>query len=111
MAMSLAQAMVAVGEHIPLADPKVEGRLNRAYDIVRCNGSGYAITPMGKGVYTVFKASTSGMTDNSITYVVDKVKCTCVDYPSARANLCKHRLAIKLYELVHGIGNTAKETV
>jgi hypothetical protein len=108
MVMSLAQAMVTVGEQIPLSDMKVSQRLNRAYDIVRCNGSGYAITPMGKGVYTVFKASTSATTDNSITYVVDKVKCTCIDYPSARANLCKHRLAIKLYELVHGT-DTNKE--
>jgi len=99
--MSLPQAMVTVGEQIPLADPKVEQRLNRAYDIVRTNGHGYVITPMGNHVYTVFKASTSLMTDNSITYIVDKVSCTCIDYPTARANLCKHRLAIKLYELVN----------
>jgi len=97
--------MVTVGEQIPLSDIKVSQRLNRAYDIVRCNGSGYAITPMGKGVYAVFKASTSAMTDNSITYIVDRISCTCIDYPSARANLCKHRLAIKLYELVHDIGD------
>lgn len=102
--MSLAQAMLTVGEQIPLADPKVEGRLNRAYDIVRTNGHGYVITPMGNHVYTVFKASTSLMTDNSITYIVDKVSCTCIDYVTARANLCKHRLAIKLYELVNGKG-------
>jgi len=100
--MSLAQAMVTVGAEIPLSDIKVSQRLNRAYDIVRCNGSGYAITPMGNHTYSVFKASTSAMTDNSITYIVDKVSCTCIDYPTARANLCKHRLAIKLYELVHG---------
>lgn len=101
---TLAQAMLLVGAEIPLADPKVSQRLNRAYDIVRTDGYGYTITPQGKGVYTVFKASTSSMTDNSITYVVDKVSCTCIDYPTARANLCKHRLAIRLYELVHGLG-------
>jgi hypothetical protein len=101
--MSLAQAMVTVGEQIPLADIKVEQRLNRAYDIVRTDGHGYAITPMGNHVYSVFKASTSLMTDNSITYIVDKVSCTCIDYPTARANLCKHRLAIKLYELINGL--------
>lgn len=102
--MSLAQAMVTVGNDIPLADLKVSQRLNRAYDIVRTDGSGYAITPMGNGVYTVFKASTSLMEDNSITYVVDKASCTCPDCPTARANLCKHRLAVRLYELVHADG-------
>jgi SWIM zinc finger len=101
--MILAEAFLKVSGDIPVSDPKVEQRLGRAYDIVRTDGHAYAITPEGEGVYTVFRASTSLTTDNAIGYVVDATTCTCPDYPTARANLCKHRLAIRLYELVHGI--------
>ena len=101
--MSLAQAMLDVGHALPLSDVKVSQRLNRAYDIVRCNGSGYVINPQGEGRYLIHKASTSLTTDNSITYHVSRATCDCIDYGTARANLCKHRLAILLYEKVNGL--------
>ena len=109
--ITLAEAFLQVSNDIPVADPKVEQRLGRAYDIVRTDGHGYAITAEGEGVYSVFRASTSALLDNSIVYIVDSHRCTCPDYGTARANLCKHRLAIRLYELVHGIGDITGETV
>lgn len=98
--MTLAQAMLNVGAKLPSL-PQIRQRLNRAYDIVRSDGSGYSLHKIRNGAdpgYIVFKASTSLLEDNSVSYQVTKQSCTCPDYPGAPSNLCKHRLAILLVE-------------
>ena len=88
-------------------DPSVIKRVERAADILQSYG--YSILQHtefdGKETwqgYLVQKASTSLLEDNSVTYRVDKVSCTCPDFASARAGLCKHRLAIMLLETMEG---------
>jgi hypothetical protein len=86
-----------------MEDIKVKQRVERAYDIVRSLGSGYAITPKTHPVtqevtYRIYKESTSLLEDNSVYYTVDSQGCTCPDAISARAGLCKHRIATMLLE-------------
>lgn len=94
---TLQQAFLNVSARIPTEDIKVKQRLERAYDIVACNGSGYVVTKsMLQGVYVwhVHKASTSPTdTAASSMYTVNADGCSCPDAITARAGLCKHRLA------------------
>jgi hypothetical protein len=100
---SLSQALFILSTKLPTEDIKVKQRVERAYDIVRQLGSGYAITPRIHPVtqelsYQVYKESTSLLEDNSVYYTVDCNGCSCPDASSARAGLCKHRLATMLLE-------------
>lgn len=93
---TLQEAFLIVGENIPLADPAIKVRFDRAYEIVRQLGSGYTISETQKGVYKVQRASTTLLEDNSAEYTTTVKECTCPDYEKVRAGLCKHRLAIML---------------
>lgn len=95
--MSLQQAYLNVASTQPTSED-VKRRLDRAYEIVRSNGSGYAIQlPLHKGgVWQVHKASTQLLTDNSVTYLVDSTSCSCPDFTAARGGMCKHRLAVAM---------------
>ena len=97
--MTLAEAYLNVAKNLP-TDPTIKARLDRAYDIVRSDGSGYSIQlPLGKdSPYIVYKASTSLLEDTSHYYYVTSSTCDCPDFRSARAGLCKHRLAIMMLE-------------
>lgn len=95
--MTLQQAYLNVSKRIPVEDIKVKQRLERAYDIVAAHGSGYAVTKSmlhNEYVYHVHKASTNA-TDTSATrmYTIDADGCNCPDAITARAGLCKHKLA------------------
>jgi predicted nucleic acid-binding Zn finger protein len=95
--------MLNVSAKLPIDDKKISDRLNRAYDIVRMLGSGYSIKREIERdndvvYYTVHKESTSLLEDNSVYYTVIEDMCSCPDAPTARGNLCKHRLAVKLIE-------------
>lgn len=94
---TLHQALLNVSSKLPMDDKKVSDRVNRAYDIVRSLGSGYSIKKNKNG-YTVYKESTSLLEDNSVYYTIDERGCSCPDNPTARGNLCKHRLAVMLIE-------------
>jgi len=97
--VNLAEAYLAVSERIPIEDIKVKQRLDRAYDIIRANGSGYTITRYNTtegDKYRIFRASTQLLEDNSAVYTTDTKSCTCPDAEKCRAGLCKHRLAIML---------------
>ena len=97
--MTIAEAYLNIAKNLP-TDPTIKARLDRAYDIVRTDGSGYAIQlPLRKGeAYTIYKESTSLLEDTSHTYQVTTTSCTCPDYPTARGGLCKHRLAVMMLE-------------
>lgn len=92
------QAVLDVGLNLPLEDIKVKQRFDRAYDIVRMLGQAYELIEEVEGGYSLTRASTSLLEDNSATYLVSRNMCTCPDYPSARGNLCKHRMAVMLVE-------------
>ena len=96
-AMTLQQAFLNVAATQPTSED-VKRRLDRAYDIVRSNGSGYSLQrPLHKGdAWKVHKASTQLLEDNSITYLVSSAICTCPDFVSARGGMCKHRLAVAM---------------
>ena len=91
-------------EYLKLELPEdLHPRLDRAFGILQ--GLGYVIEPTHKDLYTIKKLSTSYGGDLYSVYLVniseDKARsCTCPDYPTVRAGLCKHILATKLYELV-----------
>jgi hypothetical protein len=94
--MNLQQAFLTVASKIPVEDIKVKQRLDRAYDIVQCGGSGYAITKSlrhNEYAWHVHKASTSPLDTTATMYTVDGEGCSCPDAVSARAGLCKHKLA------------------
>lgn len=100
---SLSQALFILTTKLPMEDIKVKQRVERAYDIVRQLGSGYNISPMvnpatGETFYQVYRESTSLLEDNSVYYTVNQQGCTCPDAMTARAGLCKHRLATMLIE-------------
>lgn len=92
----IAQAYLNVSLRIPIEDPKVKQRLDRGYNIV--SEYGYEIVPCGAGAYLVQKASTSMLVDMSAEYRVTSEHCTCPDFATARAGLCKHRLAVMIVE-------------
>lgn len=98
--MTLQQAYLNVSAKVPVEDYKVKQRLERAYEIVNCNGSGYAITKsmlQGEYVWHVHKASTSPTDTGAVSmYTIDGDGCNCTDAISVRAGLCKHRLATML---------------
>ena len=96
--MTLQQAYLNVASTQPTSED-VKRRLDRAYDIVRSNGQGYSVfrdTLFPHTFWRVQKASTQLLEDNSIEYQVDKTKCTCPDFPTARGGMCKHRLAVAM---------------
>ncbi len=93
--MILQQAYLNIAAKLPTSSD-VKKRLDRAYDIVRLNGEGYQIHAYGSGIFHISKASTSLLEDTSRAYYVTEQSCTCPDFDHARANLCKHRLAIML---------------
>ena len=110
MAITQMEAYLRVAERLPVDDPTVLRRLERAdRDILR--GYGYEIKPCpcsstdASRQYYVTKLSTAPMgTDQSDTiYIVSRDNCTCPDNPTARAGLCKHRLAIMIYEEMHHV--------
>jgi len=95
---TLAQALLNVSAKLPIEDKKVADRLGRAYDIVGQLGSGYDIVKKNNGTYKVYKESTLLLEDNSVYYAIVDGMCSCPDAPSARGNMCKHRLAVMLME-------------
>jgi hypothetical protein len=89
------------------AIPEIHGladRLARARAIVRCNGVGYSIEQVQSDCYQVVKASTSLLDTTDTVYQLvrsDKAWCCdCPDYDHAPFNLCKHRLAVMIYERI-----------
>lgn len=98
--LSLQQAMVNVGQKIPLADKSVASRLDRAYEILATKRHSYMVQlPTRKGQpYKIIKASTSALNTTPTVYHVTIKTCDCLDFEKARGNLCKHRLAIMLWE-------------
>ena len=98
---TLMQAYLDVSLKIPIEDVKVLQRLDRAEGLLKSYG--YSVTEAGidsagNKLYHIFKASTTLLEDTSVQYEVSSASCTCPDYPSARGNLCKHRLAIMIKE-------------
>lgn len=101
---SLRQAHFAVSQRLPLEDIKVKQRFERAYnDLI--NGYGYTIEHLGDGEYLISKASTSLLEDTSVCYAVTVSSCTCPDYETARAGLCKHRMAVMVVEEMNKINS------
>jgi predicted nucleic acid-binding Zn finger protein len=72
----------------------LQSRVVRAVDIVQ-GEAGYVIVKQG-GLWHVSNGRGS-------TYIVDGQTCTCPDFETVRAGLCKHRLAVKLL----GMANNA----
>jgi hypothetical protein len=76
-------------------------RLDRAYDIVKCNGVGYSIEQIQSDCYQVRKASTSLLDTTDTVYQLVRSdntwRCDCPDYDHAPLNMCKHRLAVMIY--------------
>jgi SWIM zinc finger len=97
---TLREAYFELSTKLPIEDIKVKQRLDRGYDILLSYG--YSVSNLSNGVYTVSKASTSLLEDTSVEYIIDlkEHSCTCPDYPTARAGLCKHMLAVKLKVLM-----------
>lgn len=94
--MNIQQAYLVVSAKIPSDDIKVKQRLDRGYDILQSYGYTIQLLDEEKQVYSVHRASTQLLEDNSITYEVSVSSCTCPDFDTARGNLCKHRLAIMM---------------
>ena len=93
---STLQAYLNVSARLP-NDESVKKRLERAWQEVLAPG--YEITETKeKGKYKVSKASTSSFEDTSRVYYATVSSCTCPDVVSARAGLCKHRLAVMILE-------------
>lgn len=98
---TLIQAYLDVSMKIPIEDVKVLQRLDRAESLLKSYGysvNEVGVDTAGNTLYHIFKASTTLLEDTSVQYEVTVQHCTCPDYPSARGNLCKHRLAIMLKE-------------
>ena len=105
----LQQAWFNLAVRLPIEDVKVAQRLDRAKEIIRLLGSRYTLKHItgvnrfrklqdGESFWLVYKESTSLLEDNSVYYMVDENGCTCPDAHTARAGLCKHRLATMLIE-------------
>jgi len=104
ISMTLQAAFKVIEGRVPVEDPTVKARLNRAYDIVRQNGQGYHLTKSNRTedsiegyIWHIHKASTAAIVsgeDSSAFYTVDSGGCNCPDaIGRARAKLCKHKLA------------------
>ncbi len=101
MSVSLAQAYINLSQRLPISDISVQRRLDRAYDIFISHG--YTIIGAGD-TWTVSRASTNLLEDNSATYRVTANSCTCPDGSeggAARAGLCKHVLAVMLVKEIN----------
>lgn len=97
MPKNLNEALLTVAATLPVEDPQVQKRVDRAEGILK--GYGYQIeTTMLAGRYLITKASTSLLENNEHGYVVDAQSCDCPDFPTARAGLCKHRIAVLILE-------------
>lgn len=94
--MKLNEAIAKVKAQLPMNDVTVQRSVAKAEGIVQQYG--YSIAHKGNGLYSVSRASTSLFEDNSAKYSVTKSYCTCMHYEKARANLCKHRIAIMIME-------------
>ena len=91
---SLQQAYLDLSIRLPISDKGVSDRLERGKGILQSKG--YSVKQINDTEYDVYRESTSLLEDNAVHYTVSTAHCTCPDYDSARANLCKHRLAIML---------------
>jgi SWIM zinc finger len=91
---SIKEAYFTLSLKLPVEDKKVKDRLDRAVEII--NGYGYEVHKVQSDSWQVWKSSTSLLDDTSMCYDVSVKSCTCPDYETARAGLCKHRLAIML---------------
>lgn len=101
MAKSLNQALLVVASELPVEDPSVQRRMDRAEGILQ--GYGYGIRESSTdGVYTITKASTSLLENNEHSYTVSSTSCDCPDFTTARAGLCKHRLAVMILQEMKG---------
>lgn len=89
MPKSLWQAWLDVMSEMP-NDPALMARANRGSDIIEGRGEEYTIDEYLPSKFIMVKVSSQAQ------YHVDLFTCTCPDYPSARGNLCKHRLAAML---------------
>ena len=99
--MNIQQAMINIAARIPVNDPTVQARLDRAYDI--CISQGYTLQQNADKSWSIYRASTSLLEDSSAQYTVSKENgCTCPDADlqsgKARAGLCKHRIAVMIKE-------------
>ena len=99
--MNIQQAMINIAARIPVNDPTVQARLDRAYDI--CISQGYTLQQNADKSWSIYRASTSLLEDSSAQYTVSAEHgCTCPDADPvsgrARAGLCKHRLAVMVKE-------------
>lgn len=101
MSKTLSEALLAVAATLPVEDVQVQKRMDRAEGILK--GYGYEIWRSNvAGCYTIKKASTSLLENNEHSYDVSPASCTCPDFPTARAGLCKHRLAVMILEEMKG---------
>lgn len=101
MPKNLNEALLAVAATLPVEDPQVQRRVDRAEGILK--GYGYAIaTTATPGLYHITKGSTSLLEDNEHTYRVDSNTCECPDFETVRAGLCKHRIAVLILEEMKG---------
>lgn len=96
--MRLQQAVSILEGKLPIEDIQVKRRIDRAYDILRMPG--YEITPQDNDTWLVDKLSSSLTDDTSVQYTVTDDSCTCPDFTTARAGLCKHRLAVQLLQIM-----------
>jgi hypothetical protein len=94
---SLKDAVAYVETLLPIDDINVKKRFDRGYNIVVGTG-GYELVCVDAATWHIYRASTSLLEDNSAVYKVDVVDktCTCPDYNTARAGLCKHRIAVMI---------------
>lgn len=94
------QAYVTIAQQLPL-DEKIMQRLDRAKNSVLSYGYDIKATHVdghGRMIYRISKASTALLEDNGHAYEVTSNTCNCPDYETARAGLCKHRLAVMILE-------------
>ena len=96
----LKEAFDMVASKLPVTDPTVKARLDRGYGILISQG--YSVEPQQADttLYRVKKASTSLLEDSSASYLVDTLTgtCSCPDWPTARAGLCKHRISVMMLQ-------------
>lgn len=94
--MNLQEAFLRLSEKLP-SDQDIVNRLKRAYDILAKPGYSVLYNPCNDK-WKVWKLATSAFEEDKY-YTVDESSCTCPDFPTARAGLCKHRLAVRLLEM------------
>ncbi len=99
--MNIHEAFLVLSGRLPVDDPAIKARLDRAYDIVRMPGYTLVQGP-AEGTWLVEKASTSALETDPTVYVIDDSGCSCPDAMTARAGLCKHVLATRLLTIMEG---------